>query len=88
MHLSFYTDTCTDRARLAKVALILLGRSVSTPPGGRDLDAKQTEALIVQALQAVMKGGNVGPFTAKKYPILVRDQNNGVLDRIVRLEKK
>jgi putative chitinase len=84
VHVSVYRRFANDHAALQLVAGVIIG----TPRKGQDLDAKQTEELIAQAFRAYHQGGKHGPFTPEKYGGWIKDEKNGVGDRLVRLEKK
>ncbi|MBO0866231.1 MAG: hypothetical protein J2P16_14295 [Mycobacterium sp.] len=53
------------------------------------MNEEQTRQIVMQALRAALLGSDgKGWATPKAYPAVVKDTNDGVLDRLARLEKK
>lgn len=99
VHLSIHRDVCNNFTAIQGVADVIAGiplKYAPTDPKWSDtvtqdeinkmIDDRVT-ALIVSAQRAVLLGGDHGgEFTHENYPQLVKDEGNGVLDRLHALE--
>lgn len=86
VHISFFRRYATNQALLQQVASIITGAGTGT--AGKDMNADETEKMIIEALRAYHLGGKYGRFDPKKYSWILKNENNGVGDRLNRLEKK
>lgn len=82
-HLSFYRKYANDMAAAKDVGRVMIGQI-----GEDDMTKEETENMIANALRAYHLGGEHGVWSPDKYGKFIKDEDNGVGDRLTRLEKQ
>lgn len=84
IHISFYRRFATNHAAMQGVAGVIIG----TPGKDEDVNRKETETMIANAIRAYHFGGNRGVWTRKKYPGWIRAKDRGINWRILQQERR
>jgi hypothetical protein len=81
IHLSFLRKYATNDAMLQDLADVITGQQ------GDDMNKDETIDLIAQAFRAYHLGGSYGPWNPDDFGKFIKGENNGVADRLAKLEK-
>jgi hypothetical protein len=85
IHISWYRLFATDQKTADDVVSVLLGDEYEAD----DMNKDDTRAEIAAALRNYHLGSDgSGHWTNENYPNVIKDEKNGVGDRLTRLEKK
>lgn len=80
IHLSFRRKFATNGPMLQDLADVITGQT------GDDMNKDETVDLIMEALRAYHLGGAHGPFTPEKFGKVIKGEDDGMGDRVFRLE--
>jgi hypothetical protein len=85
IHFSFYRKFATSMATADDIIDVLLGQEQESDD---DMNREDTEEMVANALRAYHLGGDHGVWTTEKYGKIIKNEDNGMGDRVSRLEKQ